>query len=196
MLYHRVFYYFLTAFFFAQLSWAEDIRDVKPPVDFPPNYLLLWIILGLIVVAVVFLLTRFLITKSRGKKISVASPKLPHEIAFERLAELQKRNLPAVGQMKEFYSVLSDIIRHYIEERFSIKAPEMTTQEFLWFLNSSSRLLENHKIFLKDFLISCDMVKFAKHAPELNEIDSSFQLAKKFVEETKETPTLLQEKNK
>ena len=171
---------------FVCLGLAEDIRDVKPPVDLPPNYFFLFAVFLLSFLLIIGLAVCYFLRKFKKQKARPQIIKPPHVIAFERLEELRKKNLPAAGKIKEFYSELSDIIRRYIEDRFKIRAPEMTTQEFLWHLKDSGDLSSEHKTLLRDFLTSCDMVKFAKYGPSAAEIENSFERAKKFVEETKE----------
>lgn len=166
--------------------FAEDIRDIKPPIDFPPNFLfvIILLIIGLIVAS--FFLVRRFINRSKKEKISVAEYLPPWVVAHRRLNDLKRKNFPESGKIKEYYTVLSDILRRYIEDRFLIKAPEMTTQEFLEHLKISTALNANQKEVLKDFLNSCDMVKFAKYGPTLDETETSFDLTSKLIDETKE----------
>ncbi len=89
------------------------------------------------------------------------------------------------GKYQEYFFRLSDILRHYIEGRFLLKAPEMTTEEFLICLNQSSQLNQFQKQGIKDFLTQSDLVKFAKLEPTTAQADTGFQLVKKFVDETK-----------
>ena len=110
-------------------------------------------------------------------------------IADERLEELKNLNLPSSGKNKEYYTLLSDIVRRFIEARFSLRAPEMTTQEFLGYI-SSRHLNSEHNELLQGFLNSCDMVKFAKYGPSLKETATSFDMAKKLINALKE-PTMI-----
>ena len=107
------------------------------------------------------------------------------------MKSLLSKKFPQQGKVKEYYFELSNIARHYIENRFRLKAPEMTTEEFLFSLRESAILSGTHKNLLKKFLNLCDIVKFAKYAPNEEAIEKSFGAAKKFVDETKEN-----EKNK
>jgi len=177
--------FLFTWFFFCPIIFAQELRDIKPPIDPRPNFFWLIVLLVAVVLAVIIYFGwRFFI---KLKKVA-ASPQVihpPHEVAYERLDQLRQRNLPAHGQIKEFFSELSDIIRRYIEGRFHIDAPEMTTEEFLWSLKQSIELSNNHKSLLQDFLNCCDLVKFAKYGPSTEEIDKSFDSAKRFVDETK-----------
>jgi hypothetical protein len=167
-------------------AFAEDVRDIKPPVYFPSNYVVLIIIFTVIIATVLFLLAWHLLKK---KKRVVPGFKLPpkpaHQLAYEALSALKAKNLPAARKIKEYYIELSDIVRRYIESRFNIRAPEMTTEEFLSSLRSSSDWTGIHKNLLKEFLEHCDMVKFARYGPTSDEIDKSFNAAWRFVDETK-----------
>lgn len=156
-----------------------DIKDIKGPVyPFSLMKLMTWIAVSLLIVFIFFN-----ILKMFRKKVP---PKLPHEIALEGL-EAARNKFSTGGDIKEYYISISDILRRYIETVFSLRAPEMTTQEFLIFLKNSQKLSAPHKDSLKMFMEACDLVKFAKHAPKRAEMDSVFDAAKKFIEETKDS---------
>jgi hypothetical protein len=163
----------------------ETLRDIQGPLSLHSRaglYLLLGILLA---VAAWYLGQYFL---SRRKKFQAALPvKRAHEIAYERLEALRRKELIQQGKTKEYYSEISDIIRRYIEDRFSLKAPEMTTEEFLYYAaGASAAELAAHKARLKEFLVACDLVKFAKHEPSADEMRSIFDAAKNFVDQTQE----------
>lgn len=161
---------------------AADIRDVKPPLDVSSGYG--WLIL--LVSGILFLIGFFLWRRYQKNKQKILSPqKTIWEITGERLSHLEKKDFLSKGQLKEYYSELSDITRYYIEERFNIRAPEMTTEEFLHSLDSSSVMNMHQKEILKDFLQSCDLVKFARHEPQREEAVKAIGIVRKFVEETK-----------
>ena len=166
----------------------EELYDVKPPIDLPANYFALWVVLAVIItMAIVWWLYRWVAKNKKSKKAETIVIKSPWEIAYERLQELKKRNLIAQERSKEYYITLSDIARRYIEDRFNIKAPEMTTEEFLNSLRSAQELRSEHKNILKDFLNFCDMVKFARYTSSAAEAEQGFELVKRLVEETRET---------
>jgi len=170
---------------FTGQSFAEDIRDIEPPVNLPPNYFLLYLLAAILGAAALFFLIRFLIKRFRKPKAETVIVRLPWEIAFENLEDLKNKNFPSLGMFKDYYILLSGIVRKYIEDRFKIKAPEMTTQEFLTSLKKSNDIKLDDKKLLEDFLNSCDMVKFAKHSPTLNEAEKSFDFAKIFISNTR-----------
>ncbi len=160
-----------------------DIRDIKPPVDLPSDFLPLFLLAAFcLLCGPVFYLIRFFLGR-RPSKILVSQP--PWQTALERLADLKKNNLPQEGKIKEFYTQLSDILRQYVEGRFQIKATEMTTPEFLWQLKVAHDLNESQKSLLGEFLSCCDLVKFAKHHPPLEDLEEGLILVERLIQETK-----------
>ena len=168
----------------AQTPNATDIRDIKAPepvpVDWRPYYLLGGGIALLL--AVVAILYRLLNRPRRARPAPPARP--PHEIAADALADLRRRNLIAVGAFKEYYSALSDIVRIYLEQRFRLRAPEMTTEEFLLTTAREGRLEAAHRRLLGEFLSESDLVKFARHLPTIADSERAWGAAKRFVDET------------
>jgi len=163
------------------------IRDIKPPLNFQANYMLLIIILAIVVISLLIFLVIYILKKRAGskKRREIMLPKKAHEIAYEALRLLKSRDLPASGHVKEYYFEISKIARAYVENRFSLKAPEMTTEEFLYSLKDSSILTLRQKDIVKEFLNQCDLVKFAKYGPSADEIEASFDTVKKLVDETR-----------
>ena len=116
----------------------------------------------------------------------------PEEIALQELKRLLAEDLLTRGEIKLFHLRISDILRHYIENRFGLKAPERTTEEFLTEL-SMARLQKDafpssHKKLLADFLIHCDLVKFAKFKPQPSENEEAITRAYDFVKDTMKLP--------
>ncbi|MFH1441968.1 MAG: hypothetical protein ABIH18_08025 [Candidatus Omnitrophota bacterium] len=164
----------------------KDIRDIKDLVYIFPKHLLVIVIIGLILLAgIICMVVLFLLRKIKAKRGIIISKKA-HEIAYEQLERLRLQGLVSQGKIKEYYIAISDIIRRYLENRFLLRAPEMTTEEFLVNVRDYSQLKIEHKNLLKEFLLSCDLVKFAKYTPPQQEIDSVFDTAKRFVDQTKE----------
>ena len=162
----------------------NDIKDVKPPLDLPDLWWL-WLLVVLIAVAAgIYFWLRY--KKSPQGPLEPQAPELPAwEKAYNQLEALRGDNLLDQGLFKEFFTRVADIARHYMENRFNIHAPHMTTEEFLYYLGMSGHLNENQKTALKEFLNSCDMVKFAKYAPTIAEALKNFDCARKLIDETK-----------
>jgi hypothetical protein len=159
----------------------EDIEDV---MEMPRQKSFAWVwILSVIVAA--FAAGLWLYFRRKRVKELVRIFKPAHELAYERLRALVKEDLIGAGRIKEFYERISDILRHYIEHRFSLRAPERTTEEFLVELANTEVLPVSQKQRLGEFLRHCDLVKFAKHNPTTKQIQETFDLVKDFIEKTK-----------
>ena len=168
-------------------EYPEDIKDISEPVDLPVDYLpYVW--LGAVIAVLVGAgVTVFILLRRRERKAEGVPPKSAHEIAYEQLQEIADANLIQVGELERYYVLLSAVIRHYLENRFSLRAPEMTTEEFLQAALGAQHAvpLDEHKALLQSFLTECDLVKFAQYGPDEGQIEAAFASAKRFVDETR-----------
>ncbi|MCR4319248.1 MAG: hypothetical protein NUV74_02795 [Candidatus Brocadiaceae bacterium] len=169
---------------------SGDIKDIHPPVDVPTSIkrLILWISVGLgalllsgVIYGLVYKFRK--LSKIQGQQFI---RRTPHEIAYELLERLSKEDLIAKGLVREYYYRITNILRHYIEARFGLLAPERTTEEFLTEMAHTNQLDATHKILIREFLERCDMVKYAKYGPSNVEIKETYDAAKRFIDETKE----------
>jgi hypothetical protein len=111
-------------------------------------------------------------------------PETPYARAMRRLDELVQMRLIAKGEFKQYCIVISDIMRQYIEGRFNLSAPRLTTQEFMEQLSNSEELLQMHRAALRRFMTACDMVKFAAVIPGDGETDELALLCRDFLNHT------------
>lgn len=114
-----------------------------------------------------------------------AKPLPAHVVAMQALEALADKKLWQNGHDKQFHTELTDILRQYIEQRFSVPAMEKTTDEIL---DELYELAESQKASLqnlKQILSMADLVKFAKYQPFADENQLSFMNSKMFVEQTK-----------
>jgi hypothetical protein len=86
--------------------------------------------------------------------------------------------------IEPFYIELSTIARSYIEARFNLRAPELTTEEFIRETASSHHLSLDHQQLTGAFLEQCDLVKFAKHRPAQSDMRAAYSAAERLVRET------------
>ena len=160
------------------------IADIEDVVEMPQetSYLWIWVIGSTSIVTAIagWLCLR---RKRYSKLARIFKP--AHEIAYERLRALVKDDLVTAGKIKEFYERISNILRHYIEDRFDLRAPERTTEEFLIELQWTDDLSTPDKDNLGEFLRHCDLVKFAKYSPTNEQIQRTFNLVKDFIDATK-----------
>ena len=98
----------------------------------------------------------------------------PIERAWVELDRLLKKGLPGRGRYKDFYVELTMVVRRYIQRKYGIRAPHLTTEEFLREAKPSDEL--------RAFLESADMVKFAgvEATPEM--ADSATASARDYLE--------------
>ena len=165
---------------------ADTFKDIQGPVNYLADLLLVVVSLILALIALgVFVYRKFRHASQKPVPVPVDT-RTPWEIALDELNQLEGERLVERGMFKEYYSSLSDIIRRYFERRFDVRAPEMTTEEFLWSLEGSRDLTADQKSTLKSFLNSCDIVKFAKHVPRAAEAQESSHFARQLIDATKE----------
>ena len=164
------------------------LHDIKPPVALPKSHALWFWIAGSAGFLLIAGIAGFFIFRHFKKRagITVDSHIPPHEQAFAELRALVDENLVDQGKIKEFYQRISDILRKYIENRFHLKAPEQTTEEFLGSIQSDNAFNPAEKSLLKDFLIHCDLVKFARFQPETGDIQQTFDSCKAFITGTRD----------
>jgi hypothetical protein len=159
-------------------SQIADIEDILgAPID--PLRVGLFAVPAVFIAGVVSWFIYRRIKKSREKVVVLTTA---YDIAVGRLRALEERDLIGAGEIKLFYQHLSDIVRRYIEDRFAIKAPELTTEEFLEKASRSGSLRTEDKDYLADFLAKCDMVKFARHEPDAEDMSKTFDAAENFIE--------------
>jgi hypothetical protein len=164
---------------------ANDIRDVKPPENPPIDWRPYWVLAGGVgaVALIAFLVYR--LWRRPGRAALGPPPRPAHAIAHEELARLRARALPEQGAFKEYYSALTAIVRTYLEQRFRLRAPEMTTEEFLLVTaRGGAALASGHRALLGEFLGESDLVKFARHHPTLADAERAWVAATRFVDET------------
>lgn len=159
---------------------AADIRDIKAPVVIPAGWLWLVFLGGALVLALVSWWGWRVWRKRRAQPVAAEAPVPPHERARRRLQEA----LELIGQPRAFCIQVSDTLRLYLEEAFSLRAPERTTEEFLDELQSSPLLSYSQKQLLGDFLMRCDLVKFARLEPPADHLRDLHGSALRLIDET------------
>jgi hypothetical protein len=159
-----------------------DVRDIKGPVAVPRDYRpLLW--LGAAVLGVVALVAGLYFAINRRRRGAAAiAPRPAHEVALEALAKLHAARLIDAGRQGEFYVRLSGIVRTYLEARFHLRAPEMTTEEFLQAAQRDPQLTPTQRSSLTAFLSEADLVKFARYVPAADDAERAYRAAREFVQ--------------
>lgn len=161
----------------------KDINDIKPQIPFP-NYLPLWILLGLIAAAGLGILGWRLYRRYRRIKLYGKPLPDPWDEALLALDAIPAGELEKPGRVKRHYYSVSEILKRYLTRRFDFPALDQTTSEIL-------RDLKARKVPERDgfgeFFRGADMVKYAKHIPPPADIAAVIPAARQLVKAT--TPT-------
>jgi hypothetical protein len=169
---------------------TAKIFDIVGPYKAPVTmgeilpWLLILIIAGIIIWAAVKFIRKY---KKAAPGVEPSIPAEPaHVIAFRELELLKKEELWQKGEIKKYYTRLTEILRQYLENRFRVFSLELTTSETLdALLKTGFRKNESFEE-LKSVLTGADLVKFAKYKPEKTENETHYQRAWNFVQLTME----------
>ncbi|HEY8463281.1 MAG TPA: hypothetical protein VIM29_04545 [Bacillota bacterium] len=168
------------------------IKEPKKPLRYPANFTLIgWALAGLAVLSGGYLLVRRLLyrTKDSPTGTTGAEPVITESadcIANRRLDALAKAGYLEAGRFKEYYSELSECAREYLENRFQIRALEMTTEEFLNRAAAADQLSPEHQTLLQTFLQGADLVKFAQSIPNPAEAEADLNRIRSLVAATRD----------
>ncbi|MRR18923.1 hypothetical protein EG827_01890 [bacterium] len=167
---------------------TDVIFDIVPPRAAPLAFseILPWLVITLIAAIVLYLLARFLPRNPLRRFVRPPAPAEPaHVIALRELQALREEELWQKSEVKEYYSRLSDILRRYIDNRYGISSPELTTDETVRMLQKAAVTTADQMSLVKGLLSVSDMVKFAKYVPDAGLNDKYHDDAVRFVMETK-----------
>lgn len=142
-----------------------------------------WVVIGLAVIAIGLAL--YLLYRKNGTIIIKRKPVIPpYELAVQQLNELRTQKLAELGQEKEYYTRLTEILRQYLDGRFGIYAMEMSSTQILYAIkhNEETKMTTEQ---IQQILEIADFVKFAKVRPLPDDNIKTFNLAMNFVETTK-----------
>jgi hypothetical protein len=174
---------------------TAKIFDIIKPYRAPLTIgeILPWILTAFIAAAVIWgaiILFKRLRKKKEAPEI-VKNPDPAHIIAFRELEKLRLEELWQKGEIKQYYTRLTEILRLYLENRYGVCSLEMTTHETLDALVKTGFRRDASYNILKNILTGSDLVKFAKYKPEATEHEEHFQNSWKFVENTKKVEELV-----
>lgn len=167
---------------------APAFRPPKPLAHWPRSPWV-WIAVGTAALALLGALLYVLFRRRPTLlRAPAAAPPRPDEVALRRLKELVAKQHIAHDRHEPFFVELSDITRHYLEDRFGLEAPEQTTEEFLREAARSRLLSDAHQQLTREFLEQCDLVKFARWTPERSVMEMGLEAARRLILETSPEP--------
>ena len=163
-----------------------DIKDIIATEEKPMSEW--WKLLILLVLIVASGFASYFIIKrlQKDKKQEEEFFASPIEKAIAYLQNLDKKQLVQRGDVKEYYSEMTDITRTYIEESIHIPAMESTSSELM---EALKKAIADKKMFVnreeldkfKKVLENSDLVKFAKSQPLPFEIETDKKIIDKFL---------------
>lgn len=152
--------------------------------------ILRWVLLALAIAGIGvggYYLITYLQSRARKSEDEVlpAEPLRPaEEVALEKLDAIREQKIWQTGQVKEYHTQLTDVVREYIARRFEVSSVEQTSDETLramrGLLSDKKELYES----LREMLTLADLVKFAKWTATPDENEKSLRSAYTFVKET------------
>ena len=167
------------------LEEDSEAKDIKGPMGAPVTFseVLPYLLGGIIIGLLIYLLIRYL---KREKPIEIITRKAkvvipPFEIALTQLEELKIKKKWQSGEIKAYYSDLSEIVRTYIENGLHTPAMEMLTDDIIDRLKA--RKIDTAQLSI--LLNTADMAKFAKAQPTSAENELAITFAFEFIHQTK-----------
>jgi hypothetical protein len=169
---------------------TQQIKPIKPPINTPLSFgeILPWLAAGigglLLIGAAIWFLRRYLKHKKDPESFTKKPLEPAHVIAFRELDKLKEEKIWAKGEVKQYYTRLTEITRQYIERQYGIPAMESTTNEILQAFqraNPEDKLLDE---ILEELLELADLVKFAKEDPLPVDNQTNLNNAYIFVQKT------------
>jgi hypothetical protein len=156
--------------------------------EMPGRFRAFWVLAALIAVAgsAYFGFRTLAIWRSRSLRRSA------YDVAKADLDALLMAPRPGAREMDAFFVELSGIVRRYLENRFGLRSPELTTEEFVQELANSPDLVRSHQRLLREFLNRADLVKFAHVVPDPADVELSLEGARSFLEATRSEANLEQ----
>ncbi len=171
-----------------EIDTAAAIKPIKEPLTMPFHLreILTEILIGAGVLALIAgVILYFSLRKKKPVLIKrFVRKEPPHEVALNKLRELDEKKLWQQGDIKRYYSELSEIIREYIEGRYNIPALESTSDEIMERIDLTGitgKLREDFRLMLQ----TSDLVKFAKANPLPDEHAHYMKVCVELVKTTK-----------
>jgi hypothetical protein len=172
------------------LQYFDIIGPYKVPVTV--GEILPWVLILMAIGTLLWFGIRYI--RNRKKQMVDTTPEEPVEaayiLAYRSLEKLKNEKLWQRGLYKDYFSALSDILRVYIDRRFTMNSMESTTIEIMQELRNEKNLNGEPYDRLKQVLELADMVKFAKLIPDSSDCELSLEHSWSFVSLTRKEKTL------
>jgi hypothetical protein len=156
---------------------TDDFTLVAPPDPYA------WVWPTVIVLAILLIGGLVLWRLYRKKQLPFQAAAVPPDVVAREGLTASRRLLDE-ERYKEFVIEVSRVLRIYIEDRFTLRAPHLSTEEFLFEAERSEKLPLAWQKSLGDFLFECDRVKFALANTEPPRMEALYSTAEQFIGRT------------
>jgi hypothetical protein len=135
-----------------------------------------WLALAVLGMGGILLLVllRFLVKRRFGRSHA--------QIALYEWQRLVALNLPEQNRSERFITLLTLLVRRFLERQFNLPARRQTTPEFLRQIHQNPALSHDERQFLTAFLQSSEAVKFANQPMTLDECRHWAEAVKQFLQ--------------
>ena len=170
-----------------------ELRDIKPQAVMVAPIPWAWIagggLLALLLAVAGWWLIRRLSKRAKPAPTPLVTPhyidpRPPYQIALEELDRIERMDLPGQGRFKEYYSLVTDCVRHYLGGMYHVPAIDLTTTETRTALQQTWLAGEYIDRFIQLFSEG-DLVKFARLVPVLADSYAAIDQARTLIHETK-----------
>jgi hypothetical protein len=162
----------------------KDINDLKPQIQFP-NFLPIWIVLGILAAAGLGYLGWRLYRRYRRIMLYGAPLPDPWDEALAALDRVPAEDWLASGHFKRYYYTVSEVLKRYLTRRFGFPALDQTTTEIIRAMKTAKT---PEREGFGEFFQSADMVKYAKFVPPATEAAAVVSTARELVKATTPKP--------
>jgi len=156
-----------------QLNYPFSVKEVAP-----------WAGIALLAAILIFIIYKVIKNRRENRdifgRVKVEDP--AHIAALKELEKIRNGKLWLRDQ-KQFYTDVTDVLREYMEKRYSMQTMEKTSNEIL---DELSKVNMEPKIYLEleELFKLSDLVKFAKYRAEDHECERIIPMAVRFINST------------
>ncbi|MFC2029483.1 hypothetical protein ACFLWA_02000 [Chloroflexota bacterium] len=170
----------------------SELRDIKPQAAMAVPPLWTRLLLGLALVAAAATIGWWAIRRWQGKPFFLgpaADNRPPWQVAYDELGRIEGLSLIGKGWFKEYYTLVTDTLRTYLENQFDLRVSDRTTSELKPLLRQSDLDTEAVRSIL-DLFAESDLAKFAKFTPDPANARGATVIARSIVDQTRPRPEL------
>lgn len=169
---------------------VDTAKPFKPimairPVRLPLTRIIIYALAALLVFGLVIwgFVTYLRKRKAKPVEMPAAPLLLPHVKALQALAETEAAGLWEQGEVKAYYTAISDTLRVYLEEQFHLDCLDKTSAEIIQQVKRQ-RILNPYRQPLRELMQLADLVKFAKVHPSPDEHRQALNTAREVIQDS------------